>query len=262
MFCLNKNKAHQKIKVSHQINLFLRSLVPFIFGIVTIFPYSFVCVAIWPLPLRYRHALIRSFLKMYLYVLKKICHIHYQIEGLENLPQGGGIIFCKHQSTWETFFLPIQFHDVAIILKRELLWVPFFGWGLATLDPIVINRSDKRGAMQQIIEKGRKCLEAGRSIIVFPEGTRTAPGTVGKYHIGGARLAASTGYPVIPIAHNAGRFWPKRGFIKYPGLIRVVIGPSIETKGRTPEEILNLAKNWIEGTMLEIDSFFHESAGQ
>lgn len=172
---------------------------------------------------------------------------------MENIPTNrSGVVLSKHQSTWETFFLQGLFYQSAIILKRELLWVPFFGWGLAIIDPIAINRSNTNNAMSQIITKGRKCLEAGRWILVFPEGTRIPYGQVGKYRVGGARLATATGYPVIPVAHNAGRFWPKRSFLKTPGTIHVVIGPLIETIDRSAEEVLAEAKNWIEGTMKKL----------
>ncbi|MEO8400542.1 MAG: lysophospholipid acyltransferase family protein [Gammaproteobacteria bacterium] len=186
--------------------------------------------------------------------MKVICQIDYHVEGLENIPKNrNGVVLCKHQSTWETFFLPSFFHQAAIIVKRELLWVPFFGWGMATIDPIAINRSDKANAMQQVISKGKKCLAAGRWILMFPEGTRIAPGKIGNYRMGGARLAVSAGCPVIPVAHNAGRFWPKGKFLKKPGTIQMVIGPVIETAGRTPEDVMAEVKAWIETTILKID---------
>lgn len=236
------------------INLFIRSLLFFIYSMITIVLYSFVMLLVMVFPLRYRHGIIRNFLRQFMYMLKLICRIDYQIEGLENIPKDrNGIILCKHQSTWETFFLPLIFHDPAIILKKELLWIPFFGWGLAAADPIAIDRNNKTTAMRQIIEKGKKCLEAGRWILVFPEGTRVSTGTVGKYRLGGPRLAVETGYPILPIAHNAGRFWPRRSFIKQPGTIRMVIGPLIESNGRKPEELLRLAKHWIEDTVIRID---------
>jgi len=216
--------------------------------------YSFVCILALPLPLSYRHYLIRHYLRLYLYVLKRVCHIDYQIEGLENIPKNRtGIILSKHQSTWETFFLPTIFHDPAIIIKKQLLWVPFFGWGLAVSNPIAIDRNKTSSAMQQIIEKGKKCLQAGRWVLIFPEGTRIPFGKIGKYHLGGARLAIAAGYPIIPIAHNAGYYWPKRKFIKQPGTIHIVIGPLIESKNRTPEELMELAKNWIENTVEKIN---------
>ncbi|OGT36084.1 MAG: hypothetical protein A3F11_05590 [Gammaproteobacteria bacterium RIFCSPHIGHO2_12_FULL_37_14] len=238
-----------------KINLFIRSLIFSIYSLTTIVLYSFVCILALPFPLSYRHCLIRNYLRLYLYVLKVVCHLNYQVEGLENIPRNRtGIILSKHQSTWETFFLPTIFHDPAIIVKKQLLWVPFFGWGLAVSDPIAIDRNNKSSAMQQIIEKGKKRLQAGRWVLVFPEGTRIPAGQIGKYRLGGARLATATGYPVIPVAHNAGYYWPKRKFIKRPGTIRVVIGPLIESKEHTAEEVLALAKNWIESTVVNIGS--------
>lgn len=234
----------------YQISLFLRSSLFSILSLLIIFFYSFICIAGSPLPLKYRYKIVISCTTLTLWLLKVICGIHYRITGQENIPKNrNGIILSKHQSIWETYFLPGIFHQPAIILKRELLWLPFFGWGLATVSPIAINRSDKTSAMQQIINKGKKCLEAGRWILVFPEGTRIPYGKVGNYRLGGARLAVMTGYPVIPVAHNAGKFWGKRSFIKKPGTIQMVIGPLIETQGRKPEEVMAQVKEWIEKTI-------------
>lgn len=236
-----------------KINLFIRSCIFFCYSLSTIILYSLVCVLTFFLPLPTRHAIIRFYIVIYMKMLQWICHINYKIIGLENLAQvKNGVVMSKHQSTWETFFLPLIFKNPAVILKRELLWLPFFGWALAVSQPISINRGKKNSAMQQIITKGTRYLEAGRWVIVFPEGTRTAHGAIGHYKLGGARLAAASGYPIIPVAHNAGRFWPRKGFIKRPGTITVVIGPAIESKGRTPEDILHLTKTWIEEKMQEI----------
>jgi len=236
-----------------KINLFIRSTLFFIYSTIAIFFYSLVVACSFPLPLRFRHAEVRVFLRIYFFMLKIICHIDYQVKGQEHIPHDrGGVVMSKHQSTWETFFLPLIFHDPAVIVKRELLWIPFFGWGLAASDPIAINRSAKSSAMQQVVNKGKKCLDQGRWVLVFPEGTRIPPGMIGKYKLGGARLAQATGYPVVPVAHNAGRFWGKRKFIKYPGTVQLVIGPVIESTNRTPEEILTLTKNWIEETMARL----------
>lgn len=249
------NKKHYS-----KINLFIRSLIFSIYSISSICLYSFVVVFTFFFPLHYRYIAIRAWIRAYLYVLKKVCHIDYQIEGLENIPKNrNGIIMSKHQSTLETFLLPLFFRDPAAIAKRELLWIPFFGWALSASRPILINRSDKSSAMKQIITQGKKCLAEGRWIMFFPEGTRVTVGQIGKYKLGGARLAAETGYPVVPVAHNAGRFWPRRKFIKRPGTIHVVVGPLIESQGRTPEEILDLAKYWIESTMVRIDRLLDES---
>jgi 1-acyl-sn-glycerol-3-phosphate acyltransferase len=243
--------------------LFLRSLLFTIVSVTAIIFCGFLCLLLMPFPLHYRYQVLRVMAKFYIELLSMICGIRYQVEGLENIPDNRvGVVLSKHQSAWETFFLPTIFHDPAVIAKRELLWIPFFGWGLAASDPIMINRSDKTTAMQQIIKKGSAYLKQGRWILVFPEGTRTAVGHVGKYHLGAARLAAATNAVVIPVAHNAGYFWPKRGFIKRPGTIRVVIGPAIESAGRTPEEIMELAKNWIETTVTRIGGLVDKSASQ
>lgn len=245
--------ASNEMQHYSKINLFIRSFIFSIYSITTIILYSFVCLAALPFPLRYRLGLIAGYMRVYFYVLKKVCHLDYKIEGVENIPKDrNGIIMCKHSSTWETFFLPLYFHLPAAIAKRELAWIPFFGWGLAVSDPIFINRANKQSAMEQIIKKGKRFLQEGRWIMIFPEGTRVPFGTVGHYKLGGARLAVATGYPIVPIAHNAGYFWPRRKFIKKPGTVTIVIGPPIESEDRKPEELLALTKQWIETTMVRI----------
>lgn len=243
----------QKNSFLHTVNLFIRSMIfSFLMWTITIVQ-CFLCAFTLLCPLRIRYAFIVNYIRMILRILQFTCGINYKVEGLENIPKDhAGVILSKHQSTWETFFIPSTFYQPAIILKRELFWVPFFGWGLATIDPIAINRNDHASALDQIIYKGKKCLEAGRWILVFPEGTRIPVGQVGKYRLGGARLAVAAGAPVIPIAHNAGYLWPRRKFIKRPGTVTVVIGKPIETVNRTPEDVMNEAKNWIEETVKRI----------
>lgn len=146
------------------------------------------------------------------------------------------------------------FPPLVWVLKRELLWIPFFGWGLAVLNPIAINRKAGRHAMHQVVEQGTQRLNAGRWVVVFPEGTRVPPGTRGRYRAGGALLATESGYPVVPVAHNAGEYWAKGQFLKRPGTIRVVVGPLIQSRGRKPEEILAEAQDWIESTMARIST--------
>jgi 1-acyl-sn-glycerol-3-phosphate acyltransferase len=237
-----------------KFSMFLRSCVfAVVLPVFTIF-YSLLCVASRVLPLRYRFPIVMGWTRSAVWFLKVICHINYQETGMQNIPRNrSGIIMSKHQSSWETFYLPGHFHETAIILKRELCWVPFFGWGMAAIDPIAINRSEGSSAMAQVMKQGKECLAQGRWILVFPEGTRITPGQVGKYKLGGARLAVESGSPIIPVAHNAGRYWSKRKFIKTPGTVQVVFGPVIETVGRTPEAVLEETKNWIEQTMLKID---------
>lgn len=233
--------------------LFLRSLLFSIQMVTYIIIQSFISILMLPLPLRYRYGVIIFFLKAQIWFLKVLCGIHYKVDGLENIPKDrAGVILSKHQSTWETFYLPTIFNQPAIILKRELLWVPFFGWGAASVEPIAINRTKTSSAMDQIIKQGKQCLAEGRWILVFPEGTRIPVGKIGKYRLGGARLAVAAGCPVIPVAHNAGYYWPRRKFIKRPGTVHMVIGPLIETKGKTAEEVLEEAKSWIEDTVLKL----------
>lgn len=139
------------------------------------------------------------------------------------------------------------------LLKRELLWIPLFGWGLALLDPIAIDRKAGRQAITRLVEQGRRHLDAGRWVIIFPEGTRMAPGESGRYGIGGPALAEASAYPIVPVAHNAGSFWPRRGFLKRAGTVRMVIGPTIETRGKTAEAVREEARAWIEATTREIE---------
>lgn len=207
-----------------------------------------------PFSFKVRYFIIGHFAKVNLWLLETICDIKYVVEGKENIPDGTAIIFSKHQSTWETMALQRIFPPQTFVVKRELLWLPFFGWGLYCLDPIAINRSAGRNAIKQIIKQGTERLKRGIWVVIFPEGTRVKPGTRGKYKIGGALLAAKSGYPVVPVAHNAGEFWPKGAFLKKPGTIKVVIGPVIETKGKPADQILAEAEQFIEGEMSKITS--------
>lgn len=243
------------MKKYSQLNLFLRSLLFSVLMISTCVLYCFICLLAAPLPLAWRHRLTSVWIVGMIKLGRFLCRIRYREEGLRNLANlKNAIIMSKHQSAWETFYLQSKFDTAAMITKKELLFFPFFGWALALLGPIAINRKKTKSAMQQLIQQGRRCLEAGRWVVIFPEGTRIPSGLVGRYRLGGARLAVETGYPIIPVAHNAGRLWPRRQFIKKPGLIRVVFGPPIYPQGKTPEEVLALTKTWIEDKMKEIDS--------
>lgn len=205
-----------------------------------------------PFSFRVRYGVISQWARVTLWWLKITCNLHFEVEGRDNIPDGTAIIFCKHQSAWETLALQRIFPPQVWLMKRELLWIPFFGWGLALLEPIAINRSQGTKAIRQLVERGTARLRAGRWVVIFPEGTRVAPGQRGTYHKGGALLAEKSAYPVVPVAHNAGEFWPRHGFIKNPGIIRVVIGPVIITAGRKAAEINTLAEQWIEAQMQRI----------
>jgi 1-acyl-sn-glycerol-3-phosphate acyltransferase len=189
-----------------------------------------------------------------LFLLRWICGLRFEVEGFEHLPPSGAVIvMAKHQSTWETIALrAILRPDQSWVLKQELMRIPFFGWGLSAVKSIPIDRSAGRRAVVKVVELGRRYLDEGRQVIIFPEGTRTAPGERKKYGIGGGVLAERTGVPVLPVAHNAGVFWRRRGVKKYPGTIRVVIGPVILTEGKKSTKIVAEVEEWIESIQEEL----------
>lgn len=220
---------------------------------ISIVLYISAVLVFWPLPFRMRDRIIKQWVRNQIWMLKVLCGVRYEVEGRENIPEGGFIVLSKHQSTWETFAFQLVFPPIVWVAKKELLWVPWFGWGLAMLDPIMINRRAGKKALDQVIEQGSKRLAQGRCVVIFPEGTRVVAGTRRKYGIGGPVLAAKTGYPVVPVAHNAGTFWGRRSWIIQPGTVRMSIGPVIETEGLTAEEIRNRTEKWIEDKMMELE---------
>jgi len=174
------------------------------------------------------------------------CNVKYEVEGIDNIAKAHpGIVFSRHESTWETLALTIIFPRQAWVLKRELLWVPFFGWALWVLEPIAINRKAGRHALNEIVKQGIDRLNKGRWVVVFPEGTRIHPEETKKFGAGGAMLAARSGRPVVPVVHNAGDYWARREFIKHPGTIKVIIGEPIQTEGRKAGDINAEAEAWI-----------------
>jgi 1-acyl-sn-glycerol-3-phosphate acyltransferase len=187
-------------------------------------------------------------------MLRTLCGVRWKVEGRENLPQRPAIILSKHQSAWETLAFQHIFPPQVHVLKRELLWIPFFGWGLALMSPIAIDRARGIAALRQIARKGRERLEQGFWVVVFPEGTRVAPRQKRKYQLGGAWLAAHARAPVVPVAHNAGSCWPRNSFLKFPGEVTVRIGPAIESAGRDPQAINAQAEAWIEAQQKTLDS--------
>ncbi len=205
-----------------------------------------------PYPKRYRF--ITTWAQLVLWWLRLTCAIDCRVSGLENIPSTPVIVLAKHQSTWETLYLTQLFRPQVWVLKRELLWVPVFGWALALLRPIAIDRSSVRAALKQVLRQGKARLDEGTHVVIFPEGTRVTPGTRGRYGIGGPLLAHHTKVPVLPIAHNAGEFWPRGVFLKHPGTIQVVIGPVIETSDKPVELIRDLASEWIETQMISLTS--------
>lgn len=187
-----------------------------------------------------------------LWLLEKLCGLRYQVDGLENVPDQPCVLYWKHESVFETMAGALALPPQTWVVKRELMWLPFFGWGLALLKPIAINRSAGRTAVKQVIQQGRERLESGLCVVIYPEGTRVLPGQQHRFGISGAALAKSAGCPVVPVAHNAGDFWPRRSFLKRPGTMQVVVGPPIETSDLSHEEITRRGREWIAETLERI----------
>jgi len=190
--------------------------------------------------------------RLNLWGLKTFCGVHWKTEGLENIPDYPCIVMSKHQSTFETYLLPTLLPRMVYVAKKSLSYIPVFGWALLALNFILIDRSSGRSAINQMVEQARERIGDGISVIVFPEGTRMPVGSKPQYRIGGAAVAESVGADVLPVAVNAGEFWPRMGYIKWPGEITVRIGPVITTSGKSADEILTETKNWIETQMEEI----------
>jgi 1-acyl-sn-glycerol-3-phosphate acyltransferase len=209
-------------------------------------PYALLALATFPLPPLVRYRVISGWSRTALFLARRLLGIDWKVEGHENLPACPAVILSKHQSAWETIAFQHIFPPQVYILKRELLWIPFFGWGLALMSPIAIDRSRGFAALRNIARRGRERLEQGFWVVIFPEGTRVDPGERRAYHLGGAWLAAASGAPIVPVAHNAGRVWPRNAFIKRSGTVTVRIGPPIESRDRDPKMLNALAETWIE----------------
>lgn len=226
----------------------LRSGVFLLVLFFSIIVYATFTLLTLPLPAKERIRFTNGWVAFFNWWLKLSCGLDCRISGLNKLPDRPSIIYARHSSAWETLALQRVFPPYVWIIKRELLWVPFFGWGLAMLRPIAIDRSRGREAVEQIASQGAQRLAQGLWVMCFPEATRMAPGQRRRFGMGGAVLASRTGAPVVPVAHNAGCYWRRRGFRKYPGTIDVVVGEPIETDGLSPEAINARAKAWIDAT--------------
>jgi len=205
-------------------------------------------------PYPFRFGIARNWGKSMLVAGKWLCGLDYRIEGAENIPDRPSVIMIKHTTVFETYAQLAIFPPQSWVLKRELQWIPFFGWGLAAMRPIAINRGAGHVAVNQVIEQGKALLADGVWVTIFPEGTRMPLGKTRRYGVSGAALARDAGVPILPVAHNAGDFWPRRGLRKEPGLIRFCIGPPIMPDDRPPKEINLLVQDWVESKMREISA--------
>lgn len=232
--------------------IWLRSTL-YALGMLVVTPlFSLIALLIFPLSPVTRYRIISGWARSMLVWLKFTCGLKYRVLGAENIPQSTVVILAKHQSAWETLAFQAIFPPVCWVMKRELLRIPFFGWGLAMTSPVAIDRTAGREALKQLIEQGKQRLRQGFNVVVFPEGTRVKPGTQGRYNAGGASLAVHAEVPVIPVAHNAGEFWGKNAFLKRPGTITLSIGPAIPSQGKKASELNQEVERWIEAEMQRI----------
>lgn len=214
-----------------------------------------VAPAVIPLGFHRRLKVLSRWTAFNIWWLGLTCGLRHRIHGSEHLDQpNAAIVMSKHQSAWETIALQQILPPQVWVLKRELMRIPFFGWAISLVDPVPLDRSAGRKALERLVDTGRERLERGLWVVIFPEGTRVARGQKGRYRIGGALLAAKTGYPIIPIAHNSGTFWPRKSLLKHPGTIDVVIGPPIPTKDREADAILKDVEQWIEAEVARLES--------
>ena len=224
----------------------LRSIFYTLLQIIITLPYALIVLASFPLTPLSRYRVTSGWAHIMLFLTRVICGVRYRVLGMENIPKTPSIVLSKHQSAWETLAFQQIFPPQVWVLKKELLRIPFFGWGLAMTSPIAINRSSGKAALKQIVQQGKDRLKQGLWIVIFPEGTRVTPGKKGKYGIGGAWLATHTGVSVVPVAHNAGELWGKNSFIKRSGTITVSIGAPIDPAGMKANELNARVEAWIE----------------
>lgn len=229
--------------------IFLRSLVFALIQAVFTPVFSIVSILTFPFHPLTRYRVISQWARLMMFLVEKLCGVKYRVIGAENIPDRPCVVLSNHQSAWETIAFQVILPPQVWVLKKELLRIPFFGWGLAMTSPIAIDREEGRTALKQMIEQGKDRLKTGFFVIVFPEGTRTPPGETAPFRIGGAWLATHTATPALPIAHNAGCLWGKNAFIKRPGTITVSIGKPIETGGMKPDALNKIAEKWIREEM-------------
>ena len=215
-----------------------------------------IAIAVYFCKPKFRSRVIGVWAHCAIWLLKVVCGLRHEVEGLENLPNQPAVIFSKHQSAWETIAYQTIFPPQAWVLKRSLLYIPFFGWGLAATGPIKIDRATARKALEQVVKQGTKVLQEGRWVVIFPEGTRIAPGEHGTYHASASLLAIRAGVPLVPVAHNAGDFWRRRELTKRSGVIRVRIGEPIYPDNLKPRQMNQLAEQWIRKTMPQISDAY------
>ena len=234
-----------------------RALLFYVFGFGTIGFFALAIVLVFWAPHRVRWKICAAYCHMMLWAGDAICGMKVVVEGKENLPDDPSVIMIKHTTTLETYGHVPLFPPTAWVIKREITWMPIFGWAIAlALEPIAIRRSARSAAVKQVIRQGKERLANGTWVTIFPEGTRVPPGETRRYGVSGAALARDANALIVPVAHNAGDFWERREFAKRPGTVRFVIGPPISAQGRSPRETNEAVQAWIEGKMREISTAY------
>ncbi len=239
--------------------VFVRSLLLNVFGFASVVVAASVLLLTFWAPYRYRWAICVGWCRLAVWSAEFFCGIKSVVEGAENLPERPSVIMIKHTSTLETLWQVTWFPQTTWVLKKEILWAPFFGWAIGVaMKPIAINRRGGAAAVKQVIDQGKKKLAEGIWVTIFPEGTRMPPGETRRYGISGAALAEEAGVDIVPVAHNAGDFWSRRSFNKRPGTVRFCIGPPVDASKQPPRETNLIVQDWIETKMLEISRVYQE----
>ena len=242
--------------------IFLRSaLYLALVAVLTVVITSLLLICFW-LPTALLRRLSMGWVAAACWLIEHVLGIRYRVLGMENIPSRPPVILCKHQSAWETIFLQRIFRLPSFVYKKELHWLPFFGWALALMPFVAIDRNAGKEALNQVASRGKHRLEEGYPVVVFPEGTRVPPGQKKRYKVGGGYLAAKAGAPVVPIALNSGEFWRRQAFLKRPGVVTVSIGPAIDPEGLTPEDITRRAEEWIESEMRRISPHLYPNEAE
>lgn len=243
--------------------LVIRSLLFNVFGLTSIVIAAIILLVTFWAPYRFHWAMCVGWCRLAVWSADFFCGIRTVVEGAENVPDTASVVMIKHTSTLETLWQVVYFPQTVWVIKREILWAPFFGWAIGiALNPIAINRSAGGSAVKQVIRQGREKLAQGIWVTIFPEGTRMPPGETRKYGISGAALAQDAGVKIVPVAHNTGDLWPRRSFVKRPGTVRFVIGPPIDATAQSPKQTNLIVQDWIENKMLEISTVYQQKYPQ
>jgi 1-acyl-sn-glycerol-3-phosphate acyltransferase len=237
--------------------LAIRSFLYNLFGFGSVILFATVLLLCFWAPYRFHWFICVTWCRLALWGARFFCGIHIEVEGHENVPNTPSVIMIKHTSTLETLWQVTWFPQTTWVVKKEILWAPFFGWAIGlALKPIALDREGGGAAVRQVVRQGTEKLRAGIWVTIFPEGTRMAPGQTRKYGISGAALAREARVPIVPVAHNAGDLWQRRSFIKRPGTVRFVIGPPVDPTVREPRDTNLLVQDWIESRMREISTVY------